>query len=338
MKRKKQLYKKHDKTTINKYGLDGYSAIGRACKNNDQKTVKYLLKKFPEIDLSKGKQNFLKEEWELTVLDIAKSMQNHKMIKLLAKHNPNILLHSEESIPRMNISGLTDIWLSQGFGAFIEKTNAIAESYQKGVSRALKSAIKEHKEEKIISSLSKSVSVTRHDLPEHSELHTAIKANNIVAVKTIYIHVPELIDKANSLNQTPLHVAARLAKNEILEFLIDKSNNLYPLDVKGFTPLNYALKEGHVNTAALLIKHGLISSKYRDNHEEALVSENSRKIEKLKKYIVTLEQVQKIVASYIAEIDHSADLAEESPATLSPLDPLDIDVPIVALGCDQVVE
>ena len=47
---------KYNKDTINNYRSDGYTAIGRACKNNDSNLVEELLKEFPEIDLEKGEK------------------------------------------------------------------------------------------------------------------------------------------------------------------------------------------------------------------------------------------------------------------------------------------
>ena len=283
MKRKKE--KKFNKTqypkaTINDYGSDGYTAVGRACKNNDLRTVKTLLTKFPEIDLSKGRKNFLKEEWKLSVLDIAQSNQNHKMIKLLALHSSDSLRHNEENIPTMHATGLTEILMNQGFDAFIDKIDGMSTAYEKGVTRALKSSIRDQIET-TISSLSKSVSYARNQIPEKHELLTAIRASNVEAIKIIVHNIPTLIDHANSLNQTSLHYAARLGKNKILEFLITNSKQLNPLDIKGFTPLDYALKGGQVSTVVVLLKHGITHSKLQNDYQQALTNNNVKKLHKL---------------------------------------------------------
>ena len=312
-----------NEATINDYGPDGYTAIGRACNTNDSKTVKYLLKTFPGINTEKGKQSPFKEEWSLSALDIAKTSKNAKLIKILALHNPLALPHSEGNIPTMKGNGFTEILMNQGIDSFLSEITGIGPAYAKGVSRALRSSIKDHKEEETISSLAQSVSVARDDTPEKHELYTAIRADNIVAIKSIHAIMPELINTSNAQHhQTALHYAARQAKNEILEFLITESNNLSPLDIKGYSPLDYALKEGHISTAALLITHGLINSKFKNKYDKACKTSDYETIKKLEKYIDTLKQAQEIVDEHAAESDFTESAAVENSAYPNLLDDL----------------
>ena len=330
---KKNLYSK-DK--------DGYTAIGRACRNGSLKEIKSLLRNFPEIDLAKGRQNLHTKEWDLSAFDIAAQIKSAEIVKHLSSYDPTCIKKFQNVVKLPNESGeilikekvynseqeladrmrqLVQI-INLQTSDQVKNTNNLfsnaqdqLDSLNKGVTSALKSSIKNQLEEKI-SSLSQHVSYVRdlsylHDTtPENHELFTAIKKDNIRAVETICRIMPSLIDRGNSLHQTSLHYAARQAKDKILEFLIAKSENLNPLDVMGFSPLDYALKEMHTSTVALLIKHGIIYSKYQSDYQQALQSKDTKQINKLEKYITLLKLSHEIPANYAVETDHCATKVE----------------------------
>ena len=265
---------KYSKDTINNYRSDGYTAIGRACKNNDLVLVKELLKEFPEIDLEKGEKN------GFSAIDIARIENNAKVIQHLVSHDPAVLRYTPGTIPKMYCTGLLDILQREGVEGLVNKAIGMQKAEVKGVSKAFKSAVKNpdiEKNAKIISSLSKHVPAYNEAIAPSGSLYdgvvkipliTAITTGNIIAVQSIYESncKPEFA-RANELGQTPLHYAAGLGQDKILGFLITKSQspnlldtNLLDtklLDIKGFSPLDYALKGKHVTTSALLIKNGM---------------------------------------------------------------------------------
>lgn len=89
----------------------------------------------------------------------------------------------------------------------------MSKAYDKGISKALKTAIKGDIESEKLSVISESIALSaRAEIPKTNELVTAIKHDNREAVKVII----QIVDLANSKGQSPLHYAARLGKNEIL--------------------------------------------------------------------------------------------------------------------------
>lgn len=61
----------------------------------------------------------------------------------------------------------------------------------------------------------------------------------------------------NYAEELPIHLAAREGQNEIISFILD--NTPIPVDVKmidGWTPLHYAVNNGYLTTAELLISKG----------------------------------------------------------------------------------
>lgn len=95
-------------------------------------------------------------------------------------------------------------------------------------------------------------------------LSDAIVGSNLVKVKEIIGDHPEVVSFPNASGQTSIHYAARSKfSEEILQYLL--SANFRDLDImldgKGFTPLDYALKGGHIKASAILIKAGAFKSK-----------------------------------------------------------------------------
>ena len=58
---------------------------------------------------------------------------------------------------------------------------------------------------------------------------------------------------------TPLHLAARNGQSETFEYLMERvkrvSGNINPPDVRGNTPLHYAIEEGHTDIARLILQN-----------------------------------------------------------------------------------
>jgi ankyrin repeat protein len=275
---------KYGKDTINNYRSDGYTAIGSACKNNDSNLVKKLLEEFPEINLEKGRKN------GLSAIDIARMENNAKVIQHLVSHDPTVLRYTPGTIPKMYCTGLLDILQREGVEGLVNKAIGMQKAEVKGVSKAFKSAVKNpdiEKNAKIISSLSKHVPAYNEAIAPSGSLYdgvvkipliTAITTGNIIAVQSLYESNcnPEFA-RANELGQTPLHYAARLGQDKILGFLITKSQSSNPLDIKGYSPLDYALKGKHVTTAALLIKNGMTYSKLGTSEKHSNVLEQAQK-------------------------------------------------------------
>ncbi|MFK7973748.1 MAG: ankyrin repeat domain-containing protein [Rickettsiaceae bacterium] len=370
MKKKKETKfnkKQYTQSTINNYDSDGYTAIGRACKHNDLRTVKKILKAFPETDLAKGqlkKQQFentliqckdmdkyIKNGMvEMTAIEVAQANNADLVLKKLFTHDSskaepalkstssimftpddgeNIAIQAyhaylnevfSENYTMGRISSDVQVFenkqgrfyeictqttkevANQQFNNLMSQIYAqdrAAATSQNACYKTIKSAIKNDKKAQVLE-LAQALSLHNCDRTgikaNTNELIRSIKENNIECVKIITNSTPELVDqKEETLWQTPLHFAARLGQNEILEFLIENSKELNPLDIKGFTPLDYALKEGQIFTVLLLMKHGITYSKFENNYNQALAGGNMKKLHKVEKYMLILQQAKEMI-------------------------------------------
>ena len=91
-------------------------------------------------------------------------------------------------------------------------------------------------------------------------IHAAAYIGNIEAVKQ-HIAAGSDVNAMKSIEGTPLHMAAKKGHKEIVELLIAKGADVNAkiedgLIYKGNTPLDWAIRRKHPETADLLRKHG----------------------------------------------------------------------------------
>jgi len=82
----------------------------------------------------------------------------------------------------------------------------------------------------------------------------AVKENCIDKLKILLEQKPELIDKKNSENQTPVMIACEYGFVEIAELLIEKSNSLHCWDSIGDTALLKAVRKGHMEIVKMVVE------------------------------------------------------------------------------------
>ena len=68
--------------------------------------------------------------------------------------------------------------------------------------------------------------------------------------------VLEKAQPVNALGATPLHEAARNGHLETARVLLDRGADVNARDSRGLTPLHYAASNGHLDTARMLVKMG----------------------------------------------------------------------------------
>jgi len=90
-----------------------------------------------------------------------------------------------------------------------------------------------------------------HELPKGSPLHVAIQKGEIDLVKKMIEYGADVNEV--SLGLTPLMVAARYNKVEIIRYLLSHGAHADKKDEKGFTALRYA-ELSLANEAALVLK------------------------------------------------------------------------------------
>lgn len=66
-----------------------------------------------------------------------------------------------------------------------------------------------------------------------------------------YLFFPQLQE-----DQTPLHIASRLGKTDIVQLLLQHMAYPDAATTNGYTPLHISAREGQVETAAVLLEAG----------------------------------------------------------------------------------
>ncbi len=89
-----------------------------------------------------------------------------------------------------------------------------------------------------------------------AEIHEAVKAGNLAAVKALIEKDPGQIKAKDETGRTPLHWAARGTNNEILAYLVEKGAGLDALDDAGTAPLHSLASRGNVEGIRMLLAKG----------------------------------------------------------------------------------
>lgn len=71
-----------------------------------------------------------------------------------------------------------------------------------------------------------------------------------------YIYVNKLFIPQPQEDQTPLHIASRLGKTDIVQLLLQHMAHPDAATTNGYTPLHISAREGQLETAAVLLEAG----------------------------------------------------------------------------------
>lgn len=76
-------------------------------------------------------------------------------------------------------------------------------------------------------------------------------------------------------DQTPLHIASRLGKTEMVQLLLQHMAHPDAATSNGYTPLHIAAREGHLDVASVLLEAGAahsLATKVPGTHQNVLQS------------------------------------------------------------------
>jgi len=88
------------------------------------------------------------------------------------------------------------------------------------------------------------------------DIHELSKKGDLVQIKALLEKEPELVNKKDDLDWSPLHHASFQGHIEVVEFLIKSGAETNTLDNFGYTPLHRAALRGHIEVTKILIDAG----------------------------------------------------------------------------------
>ncbi|MDI9404895.1 MAG: ankyrin repeat domain-containing protein, partial [Limnohabitans sp.] len=88
------------------------------------------------------------------------------------------------------------------------------------------------------------------------QVHDAVRANDLSAFRLALAGQPDSVDQFDELGDTPLHLAARLGRNDMLAILVEGGADVDRWNDEGTTPLYEAAGYGNVVTVTELLRLG----------------------------------------------------------------------------------
>ena len=87
------------------------------------------------------------------------------------------------------------------------------------------------------------------------DIWQAIQTGNLRRVQELINENPEVVNAQNTINQTPLHIAAYNGHTNVATILLDHGANIDAQDDFNQTPLHAAAYNGHAAVATVLLDH-----------------------------------------------------------------------------------
>src|SRR5262249_15537906 len=87
------------------------------------------------------------------------------------------------------------------------------------------------------------------------EIHTFAARGDVEKIKDLLTRDPALVDRAFK-GETPLHIASRFGRSEVVKVLLAKGADVERKSgTFGYFALHFAAENGHLETAAVLLKN-----------------------------------------------------------------------------------
>ncbi len=89
-------------------------------------------------------------------------------------------------------------------------------------------------------------------------IHDAAKAGDLQTIRGILADTPGTLDAPDKSGRTPLHLAAYLGHQNVVELLLEKGANKNATDRRGIRPIDAAMRRGHAHLAPLLAQEDIV--------------------------------------------------------------------------------
>jgi ankyrin repeat protein len=146
---------------------------------------------------------------------------------------------------------------------------------------------------------------------------SAVEKGDLALAESLWKQSPELIQTHKKDGQTPLHVAARAGRKEIVQWLIGKKVDANALDNKNLTPLHEAAAAGQRSIVELLLKAGAkVDAEDNDGRTPLLVAAASSKKETVDALLVGAANLNKCDSQEMTALHHAAAQGAKEVAAL----------------------
>lgn len=110
------------------------------------------------------------------------------------------------------------------------------------------------------------------DMENWQKVHDAIKSGNLPELQRL-IEVENIdVNIKGKMGLTPLHLAARHGRTDMVCFLADKNANMLEKNAISSTPLEVALHSKKLETASKLLEYKNVREEFADHYSEYLAS------------------------------------------------------------------
>ena len=236
-----------------------FNLFGYYSESTEKEFLYYIKNKkyydLEELLKKKSAPDFLFDDLNFSPLQYAVNYEDIKLVKLLIKYRANINYngYKKDSLP-------SPIFMS------IKKGNI-----------------------KIFKTLASSKSFNKNADEEGFTLLLETLHYKKTELAKFLISINADVNKCgNEEAGCPLHAASALGLNEIIKKIIDKKGNIEK-EFKGFTPLMYAVMNGHVQSAKILLKNGAdkFATYNKGNNDIRDLAEKQKNVD-MKKFIESI--------------------------------------------------
>ncbi|CAH0549306.1 unnamed protein product [Brassicogethes aeneus] len=232
---------------IDAQDINGYSPLMFAVIKNHTETAKFLINHGADVNLRSSKYN-------RTALHDAAATGNVEIAK--------VLLSKDADIDAQDINGYSPLMFAVNknhteTAKFLINHGAdVNLRSSKYNSTALHDAAATENVEIAKVLLSKDADIDAQDINGYSPLMFAVIKNHTETAKFLINKGADVNLRGSKSNATALHVAAATGNVEIAKVLLSKDADIDAQDINGYSPLIYAVRKNHTETAKFLINKG----------------------------------------------------------------------------------
>ncbi|KAK3712751.1 hypothetical protein QZH41_013203, partial [Actinostola sp. cb2023] len=248
---------------------DRSTAFHLACEQGSVEIVRLLLQHDPGVA-----RIFLLDAHGATPLHNAARNNSHAFMELLLEHGANVNAKDGNNVTPLMLAASSgamasvNLLLEQGADPTVNNID--------GRTAVFNAVGRGNTMEVLLASHQLTPLLTENDATGFAPPHYAAKQGDVKSMQLFLEHNKATASVTSDSLDTPLHVAARHGKHEIVSLLLEKqaSKIINLQDTRGRTALHYAASGGHHRAAAKLLLYGATIE--RDQNDRTALHEAAR--------------------------------------------------------------